>query len=92
MADSHRLQIAQRRYNANDHFLQFILLPESTRSFTLAEHMFQVCATVHILADHRNSERIVHSLVEIIAEKLEYIGVALDLKELNSFLLFEKIQ
>ena len=70
MADTHRLQIAKSRNDRDYHFFELILLPEVPLLLALSEEIFQVCAAVHVLADHGNSVGVVHCLVEVIAEEL----------------------
>ena len=70
MADSHGLQVAERRYNANNHLFKLVLLPERARSLPLSEHVLQVRSAVHVLADHRDAERVIHGFIEVIAEEL----------------------
>ena len=77
MADSYRLQIAHRRNRTDYHFLQLVLLPELCGTLALAEHVFKIRPAVHVLANHRNAVRIVHSLVEVVSVELEYIWMTL---------------
>ena len=87
MANSHGLQVAERRDDTNNHLLQLVLLPERARGLPLSEHVLQVRSAVHVLADHSDTERVIHGFIEVIAEELQNVGMALDLKELHCFLL-----
>ena len=87
MANSHGLQVAERRNDANNHLLQLVLLPERARGLPLSEHVLQVRPAVHVLADHSDTECVIHGFIEVIAEELQNVGMALDLKELYCFLL-----
>ena len=80
MADTHRLQVAQRRDNADDHLLELFLVPEGACGFPFAEHVFEVGPIVHMLAYHGDSISIVHCLIEVISIELEDIRMALHLK------------
>ena len=77
MADSNGLEIAQSRNDTDDHLLQLVLLPVSASTLPLAEQMLQVGAAIHVLADHCDPIGVIHSLVEVVAEELEDIGMAL---------------
>ena len=88
MADAHGLQIAERGDDADDHFLDLVLLPESAGSLALAEHVLQVGPTVHVFAHHRDPKRVIHRLVEVVAEELQHVWMALNFKQLYSLLLF----
>ena len=87
MANSHGLQVAERRDDTNNHLLQLVLLPERARGLPLSEHVLQVRPAVHVLADHGDPERVIHRFIEVIPEELENVGMALDLEELDGFLL-----
>ena len=80
MTDTHRLQVAQRRDNADDHLLELFLVPEGACSFPFAEHVFEVGPIVHMLAYHGDSISIVHCLIEVISIELEDIRMALHLE------------
>ena len=70
MANTHRLQVAQRGNNADDHFLELFLVPEGTSSFSFTEHVFEVCPIVHVLTYHSDSISVVHCLIEVISIEL----------------------
>ena len=80
MADTDRLQVAQRGNNTDDHLLELLLAPECASSFPFAEHVLEVGPIVHMLAYHGNSISVVHRLIEVISIELEDIRMALHLK------------
>ena len=88
MADTHRLQVAQRGDNADDHFLELFLIPEGTSGFSFTKHVFEVGPIVHMLANHGDSISIVHCLIEVISIELEDIRMALHFEQLHGFFLF----
>ena len=87
MADTHRLQVAQRGNNADDHFLELFLIPEGTSGFPFTKHVFEVGPVVRVLTHHRNSISVVHRLVEVVPIELEHVRMALHLEKLNGFFL-----
>ena len=91
MADADRLQIAEGRDDGDNHLLELLLLPECTALFALAEHVLQVGATVHVLANHGDSVCVIHRLVKVVAKELEYVRVTLHLVQLHCFFLFKDI-
>ena len=92
MADTDTLQIAKRRDDADNHLLELVLLPESARTFALAEQVLQVGATVHVLAHHGDAIRVVHRLIEVVAKELQHVRMGLYFKQLDGFFLYVQIQ
>ena len=88
MTDADRLQIAEGRYDRDDHLFKLILFPILATTFAFSEEVLQVCTTVHVLTDHGDTESVVHSLVEVVPEKLQHIRVTLHLEQLHCFFLY----
>ena len=87
MTDTHRLQVAQCGNNADDHFLELLLVPESASGFPFTEHVFEVGPIVHMFTYHGDSISVIHRLIEVITIELEDIRVTLHLEKLHSFFL-----
>ena len=87
MRDADALQIAERTNDADDHLFEFILPPKQALLLTFAEQILQVLSGLHKLADHGNSERVVHGFIEIVAIKLQDIWMCLYLEQLYCFFL-----
>ena len=91
MADTNRLQVAQRRNDGNNHLFELILLPVGVLLLALSEEVLQVRSTVHVFTHHGYPVRIVHRLIEVIAEELEDVWVALNFEKLHCFLLYTMV-
>ena len=88
MADTDRLQVAQRGNYADNHFLELLLAPKGASGFSFTEHVFEVGPIVHMLAYHGDSISVVHCLIEVISIELEDIRMALHFEQLHGFFLF----
>jgi hypothetical protein len=63
------------------------LFPKSVGLLPFPENILQVQLVVDILADYTNSEGIIHSFIEEIAEELNHIRVMLSFEKLNCLFL-----
>lgn len=69
------------------HFLKFFLFPENLHLLSLPEDILEVLSVFNVFANYPNPERVVHGLIEEIAEELDNIGVVLGLEKLHCFFL-----
>jgi hypothetical protein len=87
MRNADALEVTQGANNTDNHLLKLLLSPEQALLFPFAKHVLQVLSRLHELANHCDSESIVHSLIKVVAIKLQHVWVCLHLEQLYCFFL-----
>lgn len=87
MRHANTLEVGKGANDRDNHLLELVLLPKYILLLAFSEEILKILPGLHVLANHGDSERVVHGFIEVVPIELQHIWMCLNFKQLDSLLL-----